>query len=129
MPKAVKGLNNKECKVIHFVSIPVTTIGKRCDDKSSTVAKILVTIHDGGCDHAHCDHTLFVVIPKLRDPLEVVVVVNAVLRHLLHNVTGWLVLIKNLNKENDDEWVNTQCVESLLSLEPYHLFEPLGESL
>ena len=80
---------------------PVATICEWRDNQTTTVTKILVTIHDCSCDHTYCYHTLLIIIPKLSNPLEIVDVVDAIFRHLFDNVTCYMWSIKNLESENE----------------------------
>ena len=68
--------------------LPVATICERCDDKPTRIAKIFITIHDGCGDHTYGDHTLFIVIPKLSNPLEIIDVADVILCHLLYDIAS-----------------------------------------
>ena len=48
-----------------FADIPVTPVSERCDDKATTVAKILVAIVDTGSYHPHYRLLLLKVISQL----------------------------------------------------------------
>ena len=48
-----------------FADIPVTPVSERCDDKATTVAKILVAIVDTGSYHPHYCLLLLKVISQL----------------------------------------------------------------
>ena len=70
-----------------YQDIPVTSISKRCYDKPSRVAKILITIVDGSGDHPDYSLLVFKVITQLSNPLKVVDIVDIVSRHLGYDIT------------------------------------------
>ena len=75
--------------------LPITPICKWRDDQPTRIPQVLVPIHDGSGDHAHCNHTFFKVVTQLGDPLEVVDIVDVIVRHLLHNVARCKMLENN----------------------------------
>ena len=54
------------------MDLPVTAISEWCNDKPSTVAKVLISIVNTGGDHAHYSLLVFKVVSELCKPLEII---------------------------------------------------------